>query len=664
MCAGIRTLATRALCVALVAAAPAAWAADPLTPEGRAKVLERMERRTPARGKLSIPFGDTVLVERVVKLKRKLTGPETDYEGLVTGITAPNGIEVPPRIDRFTFEPGPGAGQVRFVYAIQASPSPTRGGRVQLTLSLVKRRGLANVALKEKVTHWVKTQPPAPSPKDLAMDFWAYRIFADRVQSGRTALARARLRVSTKAGARLPPLNRARAASVAKVYEYVRDRRRMWMAHRRLVSASQQPDPKVSNAARAYLAALDKPDSALASLPAVALVDAPARAAEVEPVTPLEPTASEPVAPAPPPPTASGGSGAPLAPSASYDPNAAATSGDTSFDPTVRREAPPPAPEPAAPDPEAPLSTDATFEDDDAGLREGFMEARVLRKRETIPGYNRGLVLDDPNIAHGAAFRMAWAEVETRESAVASAFFFFGQVAFTPYVGLELTVPTEFVDIDLDRARSVFAMGNPLIAAKWRFHLPEVLGRRPALTVRGRAALPITPLNNVPPTPFGAEEFTREAHFADTYAFFLEKTDIGAGASIAWQYDLLHLGAQFYTDYFFPVSDAIDQTDFLTLSYGLSVGALPWGDLVGFYAEARATSLLAGPRRTEFFTYLGVRGRLFDYFEPALWVVLPLGSVRNVNTYQIGAELRFSYDVYDVIDDTPSGGGRDTPLIE
>ena len=85
-------------------------------------------------------------------------------------------------------------------------------------------------------------------------------------------------------------------------------------------------------------------------------------------------------------------------------------------------------------------------------------------------------------------------------------------------------------------------------------------------------------------------------------------------------------------------------------------------DLTPIELLTRATSLLAGPGRTEFFTYFGARARFFEHLEPALWIAFPLGSVRNANTFQIGAEIRFSYDLYDVLN--PSGGDRrDAPLL-
>src|SRR5262249_19231985 len=161
------------------------------------------------------------------------------------------------------------------------------------------------------------------------------------------------------------------------------------------------------------------------------------------------------------------------------------------------------------------------------------------------------------------------------------------------------------------------------------FHLPEVGGRMPVLTVRGRWAIPIQPLHVVPPTQLGAEEFSQPAHFADLSAFLLEKSAFGLGVNAAWMTNIIYIGFQLYTDYFVPVSGANDREKFLAFNYGASVGVLPVGDLIGIFLETRAESIFAGPRRTEFFTYLGARAH-FEFVEPAVWLALPLGSVRDV----------------------------------
>ena len=656
-----RWLASAAAATAGLAWAPA-LSAKPLSAAEQAVVDQRVARTAPSTPKIALAPGDTVYLERTVEVKAgRIRGPETDFEGLVTGVVSPEGVVVHPRIDRVRIEPAGAKTRLHFTYVVHADPGFSSGGRVKLTLSLVERRGLANTLAKQEVTHWVSVDPTPPSPRDLAASFHGYRLYGARAQAGRVALAKANLQLALREDVRLPPLNRASGKAMARVLEFIQDRHRLWAAHRQLVTASQSPDSAVANAARAYLSALDTPDDRLTGLPAVALVESaappPPREAEV---VRLEPTASEPASG----PSGEGGQGGDaLTPVGSYD-----SSGDgdpeqslpsrRTADELPPEEAPPPEPVVAsAPGAEAaPRAADEVVEE----LQDDPFADNGVRRYIRIPSYNRGLVLDDPNIAHGGGFRMVWANVKVREPAVTTVFFFDAQFALTRYLGVELTVPTQYVDVE--NTRSVFAAGNPLLAVKWRLFLPEILGRRPALTLRARLGIPLFPLHSVATTSRDAEDYTREAHFSDTYAFFLEKTDVGLGATAAWQHQFLYVGAQVYADYFIPVSDALDRSQFLTFNYGLSVGALPFGDLVGFYAEARATSLLAGPGRTELFTYLGARARLLDHLEPALWVAFPLGSVRNANTFQLGAELRFSYDLYDVVD--AGGAGRRDSLFE
>lgn len=630
---------------------------EPLNPDELRVVEQRVSAQLPSAAKLEIPEGDTVLLEHTMVLKAgQLRGKEADYEGLVTGIVSPEGVVVHPRLDSFRLDTRGPSPKVHVVYAMHVDPGTRNGGRVQLTLSLIERRGLANLVAKERITHWVNITDKQPTQRDLLADFRGYRLYGATAQTERRALANRRLQVSLKDNGRMPALNRANDKTALAAYHYDQVRRRMWIAHRHLVSASRSPNRDLANAARTYLAQLDTPEAQLKGLPATTLIEvaaAPPRPAEVETLQPVSSEAA---------PRAGATPGDALAPVASYDPNAERDSGgNLPASRSPQPETPPPSPVTQGPTPAAPPpSRTASPGPESSGevvteQSDDILTSNGARRYVRIPSYTRGLVLDDGNIAHGAAFRMAWAQsVKVRETAVASAFFFEGQVAFTRAFGLELTVPTEYVNVDVDRARAVYTLGNPLVAAKWRLQLPKVMDRRPALTLRARVAIPLAPLHSIPPTNLGVEDFSREAHFADTYAFFLEKTDIGLGASLTWQWKILRFGAQLYTDYFIPVSDAVDRTDFAALSWGASVGALPFGDIVGFFAEARAVSLFAGPGRTEFFTYLGARGRLLDMFEPALWITLPLGSVRNANTFQIGAELRFSYDVYDVVDP----GGR------
>lgn len=640
--------------------------------------LEVVERRLaptkPYAAKMALEEGGTIVIEREVMVKAsRIKKKETSYEAIVTGIVAPKGIVVHPRMDGFTFEPNGNKTKVTFKYVVHVDPGTKSGGRVRMTLSLVERTGFANVIHKAKTKHWFNVTPAATKADDLAADFWGYRHFEKRTKKSLRTLKRARLSgLSTQDNARMPALDRLSGKAAKVAMEFTKSRMRMWSAHRHMVVAMQSPDPAIAKLAREFLGSLKKRDDKLAGLPGIAVAGGavaaapPPAAPPPEPppssatVETLQPVATEPVAPPP-----SGGSST-LQPVGSYEPG---TEGEQTGElPASARPRPPPEPPPPAvaatePPPGGPKEADPAPGEATVELSDDPFEGRRLRKVTYIPTYFRSLVLDDPNIAHGGSMRFTYASVRLRETAMASAFFFNGQVALTRFFGLEVTVPTEWVNLDVDRARTVFAMGNPLVAAKWRLNLPKILGRRPVVTVRGRWAIPVTPLKFIPPTPLGAEDFSREPHFADTYAFFLEKTAFGAGLNAAWRYDLMYFGFQMYLDYFTPVESALDRTDFFTLGYGASVGALPFGDLVGFFLEARSVTLFGGPQRTEFFTYLGARGRLADFIEPALWIAHPIGSVSRVSGFQFGVEMRFSYDLQDVIEPKRQSG-RNDPLLQ
>lgn len=638
---------------------PTTAAGKSLTDAEKDVIKERLAPVEPYAAKMTVEAGGTVVVERTVdvpasRIKRKAK----DYEAFVTGIVAPDGIVVHHRMDEFEIvDAGPNK-KITFRYVVHADPAAKAGGRARVTLTLVERTGFANTAFKETVTHWFDVRPAAPTPEALTADFWGYRYYAPRMKkSGSLLKRRGVTRVSTQDNAQLPPLDRVQPKVAALAVRFTRYRMRVWSAHRHLVAALQSPNPQIASLARTYLAKLDSDD--LSGVPAIAMVDAappPPTRAEVET---LEPVAVEPVDP-PPPPARTGGEGT-IAPVGTYEYGSDRSGSETLPDssrPREDRPKPPPGPVVAdgsntAPGDQPKVDGAPTGGSPDVVVTDSgdILSARTQRKVTYIPSYFRSLTLDDPNIAHGGALRFSFATVQLGASAIASALFFDGQVAITRFFGVEVTVPTEYVNIDLPRAPSVFVMGNPLLAAKWRFHLPEIEGRAPVLTLRGRWAVPVPPQHQIPLTNFIAEHFTREAHFADTYAFFLEKTGVGLGSSAAWQYDMFEFGLELYLDYFTPVEGAEERTSFATLSYGASFGILPWEDLVGFFAEARAISLFAGPQRTEFFAYLGARGKFMDYVEPALWLGYPLGSISNVSGLQVGAELRFSYDLQDIVED-------------
>jgi hypothetical protein len=59
---------------------------------------------------------------------------------------------------------------------------------------------------------------------------------------------------------------------------------------------------------------------------------------------------------------------------------------------------------------------------------------------------------------------------------------------------------------------------------------------------------------------------------------------------------------------------------------------------------------------------LGVRSRFMEHTEAALWASIPIGSVNRVSGFQFGADLRFSYDLDDVITLGSGASGQDRLL--
>jgi hypothetical protein len=617
-----------------------------------------------------------VFVERRESVSRaRFTKKASDYEGQLTNITSPKGVVVHARLDRFVLEPAGDKMNVTLRYAIHVDPGATNGGRVGLTLTLLERTGLANVVVQTKVSHSINVTGSRPKVEDLAADFYGYRLYQRLVKERIGKLERAGVRgLSIADEGRVPALDRVSGDVAEATYELERDRRRMWIAHRHLISARMNKNPEVASAAAAYLANLDKPDSQLAGLPSGTTKPPEEPARTDAPVERLKPQRVEPAGD-----DGKGGASGTLNPVGAYEHGSDSEDDEPLEDTQSRRDDPRDKPKtPAKPGATAgadgttaqPVTDDGTTP---ARLGDDLLTGR--RGREiVIPSYSRSLVLDDPNIANAASVRLGWATItQGGYEAVAPAIFYGAQLSVTKALGVEVVVPTTFVSLGQQRAAgpnqparelSTYVMGNPLFSAKYRLHLPAVEGRQPTLTLRARWGLPLAPPHKIPPTQRTAEEFSFPAHFVDTWAFLNDKTDLGLGMNAAWQYGMFYSGVQLYGDYYLPVANAIDQTSFPTLSYGASVGVLPLEELLGVYLEGRATTLFTGPTRTEFFTYLGVRSRFLDYLEAAVWGSLPIGSVGRVSGVQLGAELRFAYDIDDVITLGGNRRGQDDILRE
>lgn len=613
----------------------------------RATIDQRLTKRVEFAAKLSIEEGDTLFLERreLVPSKR-ITKKLGDYEGIVTGITAPKGIVVHARIDEIKLEPLGDKTAVIFRYAIHSDPQSTGGGKVALTLNLVERTGLANTVVSAKLQTEMKIVPFKATVGELTADFWGYRTYRKLAEEKMAGLERKNLRgLSLADQARLPTIDRVTTDVALEVFEFERARRRVWIAHRRLTAARGSSDTKISSAGKVFFDNLERPSDQLTGLPG-------AEQKQEEPVTTLKPDRVEPVGQSG---QGTSGGGTTLAPVTSYEPG---TEGD---DPDISEPAQPdPRTEPGqakAPDKPVEVATaDPNQPPPDPTIGPGgkkeddFLDGRPRRREIPIPTYPRGLVLDDVNIAHAGGVRYSHASVNVGgTSATAPAIFYYAQAGVTRAFGIELTVPTVLIDLDVPRARTRYLMGNPLLAAKYRFHLPTIEGRQPALTVRARWGIPISPLNTIPPTTRGAEAFSRPAHFDDPYAFTLEKNDFGLGISAAYQIGMIFTGVQMYGDYFVPVSDSQDTQRFPTFSWGATVGVMPVGELLQIHLEGRSTTLISGPGRTDFFTYLGVRSRFIEHGEAAVWGALPIGPVNRVSGFQLGIDVRYTYDIQDAI---------------
>lgn len=635
---------------ALVCAVPqTARGEDHLEPNHLVAIEARLAPGTPTSRSLRIEAGGTLFVEDRVTLQRaRLEGPGTDYEGVLTEIASVPGLRVHKRVDEFRILRRGSRVEVVFVYAIDAKPKARRGGRVSARFELRERKGLLNAVAQKSVQHRVTVIPPRrPRVDDLAADFLGYRYNLNRAQKRLSALKRAgfrRLRIQDEGP--IPSTDRLTAKGVLQMRSFERERRRAWVAHRHLTAASQQG----STAARAFLENLALPRSEWTNLPEAPLLASSrdGRQGSAEEKTSEEDEAGT------------------LKPVAEYVPGSEGTIAE-----------PFPSPQPKAPPPGEPNGgpkedVDESSEDIDAlsalAIAQGLepvptspSETARVGLRFYIPNYDRSLVLDDPNIAHGVAVRASFAEVSRPEEASTAALFYYGQVGLTEDLGVEVTIPTQLVSLDIGgQGQSLYRLGNPLLAAKYRFQLPVLEGRRPVLTLRARWGIAATQANKIPASAnLFTEQFSLTPNYADTYAFLLEKTDVGAGFNMAWSYRWLLVGAQFYADYLFPTDVATDRSSFVALGYGLSLGVQPFGPAASLFVETRAVSLVAGPQRTELYGYAGVRSRLLDFIEPAVWVGVPAGSIAEVTGVQFGAELRFSYDIRSIVE--VGGRRRSTP---
>jgi hypothetical protein len=608
-------------------AAAMAAPASATSPEARAAIEAHVAPTTPAGPRLELAAGDTRFVVHRVVLPDALRGLDPQsVEARVTGVRTPSSVVVHTRADRFVVHEG----VATWVVPIHVVVGAARGGDVRYDLNLIEREGLGNSIHRRTVRTHAVVVAPVFTRVGLARDFAGYRMHRARARRFAERLKTARLGLDLRDDGHIPPTGSLGAKGVELLSSFIRHRHRMHAAARHLDQARRTAPPDLRELAAQYWKHRNAPRAELGDLPAIPLAAEPKPAAE--------PSSRDP------------NDDGVLAPITTYAPGSDRV-----------REAPDPAPptpdppgatpsrsEPAAASarnatPRSPV-TESFGRDDEGPDAELRREGRQPEGRAGVPAQRRGLTLDDPNIGFGGSARFTWAEARVRETATAAAVFFFAQAALTKRLGLEVTVPTQYVSLHDIEAESVYANGNPLVAAKYRLHLPAWAGRRPALTLRARLGIPWSPPSKLRPSDFLAEDLTRQVHFVDTWAFLPDYWNTGIGGSLAWELGPVSMQTQLYLDYLFPLDE--DERDLVALAYGAGAGYAPVEWITG-WVEGRATSLLSGFSRTELVAYAGARARLWGWFEPAVFVGLPVGSIADTSSVQLGAEVRVAWDLLD-----------------
>ena len=616
--------------------------ASELSSEEKSVLGERLGRTRNAKANLRIERGDTVFVVRTVTVpRRELPGKSLDYEGIVSAIKTSKGLFVDDRIDRISFVPAPrNKVTVSLRYAVGVLPDAKKNGNVSFRLSLVKRKGFGEVALSLDGKHKVRVRRPIASAMDLSADFRGYRIYRLLAAKHAAALKQRGVRgLTLTQGSRLPPMVKMSPTVVNGVFQFDRWKRRMWIAHRHLITAANLKDQTLSGLAESYLANLDQPKEKIAHLLKIPMKINPDKIAEAQ----VQDLSDE-------------SSGA----QASAQSNANSESSDI-VEPLNERSTPSnnrptrkrPRLEPTKPaqrttieaiSPSKSETAEAEVKSKNVGT-----ELDYIRGQKAIPSHPRFLRLSDPNVSFGGAVRLNYQEVTTTETAKVPTMFAELQVPLTTDFGVGFTLPLAYVDVDLARTETVITIGNPILEAKYRFHLPEISSSRPSIAVRTTWAIPASHSQKISPTTLPAEEFVLAAEFTETSAFLYERHALGGGLSSSWTLGPIHFGAEVLFEYLLPISDGLSTTTFPILSYGAAVGYRPFGELLGVYLESQGATLLLGPRRNEVTTYGGVRSQAFDFIELAAWAAVTVAPDARPTNLSVGGELRFVYDVDSLI---------------
>ena len=624
-----------------------AWAqleAPKLSAEELTIVDARIAPITSSGRQLALEPGGTRFIEQRLKLtKSRLAGPVINYEAILTNVRASPGLVVHLRADQLRFiDQGPII-EVAVVYAVHATPEPRNDGGFRGQLLIRKRGGQGPPLLRRRIRHRITVTRNRITERDLIADFWGYRHYFQIALQHQDRLIQAGIEeLSIKDRSPIPPTNQLSTQGAQEMRRFEMARRRLWAAHRHLIAASTRAPHK--RLAKNLLNNLARPQSAWTQLPDLSLIDAINRS---RPRVSLEDDEGT------------------LKPVAEYTPGDDENETRSTEPPAdetdeVRRSEPPSLSPPtlSSPKPGEETEFSGLVSEEFRGLDrvpDDPSNTARLGPRFYLPVHPRSLLLDDPNISFGGAIRLNLASVDRPENASTTALFYSAQAALTKDLGVEVTIPTQLIGLDIGGVnQTLYRIGNPLVALKYRFYLPPLRGRRPVLTTRARWGIAAAQRNQIPASDLFTEQFALIPNYADTYAFLAEKTDLGLGTSLGWTSDWLIIGAQFYLDYFFPTEIATDRLSFLAIGYGLSVGVEPLGPWLRGYLETRAVSLVGGPQRTELFGYAGARFQFLERIQPALWIGLPFGSASELTGLQFGAELRIDYDIRAII----GGGGR------
>jgi hypothetical protein len=618
-----------------------------LTADEKLVIGQRLGRTRDAKRNLRIEIGDTVFILKTLTVpRRKLPGTSLDYEGIVGAINTSKGLFIDERIDRITFAAAAGNNiKVTLRYAVGVLPDAKKGGEMSFRLSLVKRKGLGEVVLSSEGKHKIRIRRPVANTMLVAADFRGYRVYQLLAAKHAAALKqRGVTGLSLKEGARLPPLVKLKPVLVNGIFQFDRWRRRMWIAHRHLLALSKIPDKTVADLADTYLNGLNLPPDKMARLPQIPLsADSPsiseARIENVRANKSKKSNKNKRAEAAVPLSEESSNIVQPLENRSSRREG----QGRARPSPPERRSEQKSNVSPIAPSKLEPEES-GTVRTIDLAKEEDYQ-----RGKKSIPSHPRFLQLADPNVTFGGAIRANYQQVTTTETAQVPTLFAELQLPLLNDLGISLTLPLAHISVDLPRTEPTTTIGNPTIEAKYRFHLPKLMSRRPTVAIRTSWAIPASHGPKISPTTLPAEEFVLAAQFIETSAFLYERHAVGGGFSSSWELGPFHIGGQFQLEYLLPISEGLSTQSFPVVSYGAAVGYRPLGELLGVYLESQGATLLVGPRRNEVTTYAGVRSQAFDFIEFAAWAALTVAPDARPTNLGFGGELRFVYDVDSVI---------------